>query len=114
MSTITLAPAPVRTRLRLTRRGRVVITGLVSLPLVLGVLFTSLNGGGATATSERSAASFEYVTIQAGESLWGLAESIAPDADPRDVISDILSLNQVSTADVHPGLRLALPAAYTG
>jgi hypothetical protein len=114
MSTIALAPAPVRTRLRLTRRGRVVITGLVSLPLVVGVLFGSLNGGGATATSEHTTPSFEYVTVQAGDSLWGLAESIAPDADPRDVISELLSLNQVSTADVHPGLRLAVPAAYAG
>lgn len=112
MSSIALAPAPVHSRLRLTRRGRAVITALVSLPLVIGVLITSLNGGEATATPDSGTASFEYVTIQAGQSLWGLAESIAPDADPRDVIADILSLNQVSTADVHPGLRLALPTAY--
>ncbi|MET1044596.1 MAG: hypothetical protein ABWX59_10845 [Microbacteriaceae bacterium] len=116
-STVLIGTAPrpasvVRSRLRLTRRGRVVFTALASLPLVIGAVAVSLNGGGAVATSDAAVSSFEYVTVGAGESLWGLAESIAPSADPRDVITDILSLNQVSVADVHPGVQLALPEAY--
>jgi len=107
-TTPTVAP-----RLRLTRRGRTVLTGLASLPLVVAAVAVSLNGGGAIATADSTESSFEYVTVSAGESLWGLAESIAPAADPRDVIADILSLNQLTTADVHPGLQLALPTVYT-
>ena len=99
-------------RLRLTRRGRVVFTGLTSLPLVLAAVALSLNGGGAIATADASAARFDYVTVGAGESLWSLAESIAPAADPREVIADILSLNQLTAADVHPGVTLAVPAVY--
>ncbi|WP_166871204.1 hypothetical protein [Salinibacterium sp. ZJ450] len=118
MSTALIGTTPrpttvVRSRLRLTRRGRVVFTALASLPLVVGALVVSLNGGGAVATTDASIPSFEYVTVGAGESLWGLAESLAPSADPRDVITDILSLNQLSIGDVHPGVQLALPEVYS-
>lgn len=112
---MTTAPstAPISSRFTITRRGRVVLTALAALPLVIGALFVALNGGVATASDTGSAGtSFEYVTIHAGESLWQLAESIAPNSDPRDVIAEIVSLNRLSTDAVEPGQRLAIPADY--
>jgi len=44
--------------------------------------------------------------------LWQLAEHIAPSADPREVIADIVNLNQLPSESVQPGQRLALPAEY--
>jgi LysM repeat protein len=70
-----------------------------------------LNGGGATATSS-SGADLEEVTVKAGQTLWSIAEDIAPAADPRDVISDILSVNQLESGSVQAGQRLMLPAGY--
>ncbi|MGO4692246.1 LysM peptidoglycan-binding domain-containing protein [Glaciibacter sp. 2TAF33] len=108
------ASAPT-TRLHLTRRGRVVFTTLAAVPLVAAALAFALNGGIAAATSElgqSSAVQFDYVTVQSGQSLWELAESIAPTADPRDVIADIVRLNQLQSEDVQPGQSLALPAGY--
>jgi len=99
-------------RLRLTKRGRVVFTSLAAVPVVAGVMLLALNGGGATATSS-SGAELEEVTVQAGQSLWSLAEDIAPDVDPRDVVSDILSVNQLPTGSVQAGQRLMLPAEYS-
>ena len=103
-------------RLRITRRGRIVLASLVSLPLIAGlVAFAILGFGGAssaTASGDAGSASFEYVTVQAGETLWGLAEEIAPAADPRDVIADIVNLNQLSSAEVQPGQKLAVPSRY--
>jgi hypothetical protein len=98
-------------RLRLTRRGRVVFTGLAAVPLVVGVMFAALNGGGATATS--SSGELELITLQAGQSLWQLAEEIAPASDPRDVISDILAVNELESGSVQAGQRIALPAEYS-
>lgn len=109
----TIESAPVRTRLRLTRRGRAVFTALAAVPVVLGAFGLALNGGGALASGAGSEVRFEYVTVDAGESLWSLAEQIAPSADPRDVIDAIVSLNQLTTAMLEPGQRLAVPAAYT-
>ena len=58
-------------------------------------------------------ASFEHVTVAAGESLWELAAWIAPEADPRQVVSDLVALNQLSTTEVQPGQRLAIPLQYS-
>jgi hypothetical protein len=103
-----------RTHLRLTRRGRVVLTTLAALPLVLGSVVLAVNGGGAAAegTSSGGSAAFEYVTVDSGQSLWELAQTIAPKQDPRDVIADIVNLNQLPSEAVQPGQRLALPAGY--
>ena len=111
--TIGHATAP-RTHLRLTRRGRIVFTTLAAVPLVLGSIAVAVNGGVAAAegTAGVGAAAFEYVTVDAGQSLWELAESIAPKQDPRDVIADIVNLNQLASEAVQPGQRLALPAGY--
>lgn len=114
MTAITLtATQPQLARLRLTRRGRIVFTTLVAGPLAVMALVTVLNGGIATATSDIATGTFNYVTVESGQSLWQVAESIAPNADPRDVISDIVRLNQLETSVVHPGERLAIPPAYS-
>ena len=104
------APLP---RLRLTRRGRAVVITLVTGMTIALALALALNGGMATATTELSTGSFQYVTVEAGQSLWQLAESVAPGSDPRDVISDIVHLNQLQSSVVHPGERLAIPTAYS-
>lgn len=100
-----------RTRLRLTRRGRVVVTALAALPIILGVLIGSLASGGAIAGIDDGTqpAVFDTMVVGAGDSLWGIAESIAPTADPREVILEIMRLNGLRDAVVQPGQRLALP-----
>ena len=118
------ATHPVRahgtTRLHFTRRGRVVFTSLAALPLVAVALVVALNGGMAAAegtdtdtvgfgTVGFDTVGFEYVTIQPGQSLWQLAVSLAPASDPRDIIAEIVSLNQLSSDSVQAGQRLALP-----
>jgi hypothetical protein len=112
-------PAP----LRITKRGRAVVTMLAAIPLVAGALVFAVNGGMATATQVGSSATFEaatfdavtfkYVTVASGQSLWQLAAALAPSADPRDVVSDIVHLNQLDGADVQPGQQLAIPAQYS-
>jgi LysM repeat protein len=71
----------------------------------------ALNGGGAVATDSGSSTTFSYVTVEAGQSLWQLAQTLAPTADPRDVIAEIVSLNQIK-GEIQPGQRLAIPAGY--
>jgi hypothetical protein len=119
VSTTFRASAPVSrlhpaTRLHLTRRGRVVFTTAAAVPIVIGALFFAVNGGGAVATYTSSTAQFHYVTVQSGQSLWSIATTVAPSADPRDVIAAIVSLNQLQSAVVTPGQRVAIPAQYAG
>lgn len=100
----------VMTRLRLTRRGRAVIAALVSLPLVIALAAMALNGGGATATSGGDRIS--TVTVEAGESLWSVAASIAPGASTADVVADLIAVNDLQSASLVPGQTLVIPERY--
>ena len=97
-------------RLRLTKRGRGVLTFLAATPLVIAAFLYALNGGGATASLEGSNVPFEYITVESGQTMWQLAEDLAPHADPRDVIAQLVQFNQLDSADVYAGQELAVPA----
>ena len=105
------AAAPTRTatpRLRMTVRGRRVLMTLSTAPLVIGAAMLVLNGGAATATSDSG--SLEYVSVEAGQSLWQIAEIIAPTEDPRTVIDEIVAINGLDSVNIVPGQQLAIPA----
>jgi LysM repeat protein len=53
--------------------------------------------------------SFTYVSIHSGDTLWSLADRYAGNADHRDWIADLVSLNNLSSNNLQPGQRLALP-----
>jgi len=120
MSTVTLtAPAThiahSRTRLRLTARGRRVLAALAALPVVGAVAVATFAGGAALGSNDTGAAAgtFRSVTVMPGDSLWGIAERVAPDADPREVVNEIISLNVLPNAAVDAGERIAIPTEYT-
>jgi hypothetical protein len=113
MSVLTVSPTPVLPRLRITARGRAVLLTLAASPLVIAAVILGLSGGDANASLEDSSVTFTYVTVGAGQSLWSIAEELAPQADPREVVADIVSLNQLGSADVEAGERIALPTEYT-
>ncbi|MBC7592163.1 MAG: LysM peptidoglycan-binding domain-containing protein [Salinibacterium sp.] len=99
-------------RLRMTKRGRSVLTAVVAAPLVISAVFFGLNGGQATASLDGPDVAFQYVTVSSGETLWQLAGELAPTADPREVIDQIMQLNQLRSSDVFSGQQLAIPAQY--
>ncbi|AOY56221.1 MAG: hypothetical protein RI933_154 [Actinomycetota bacterium] len=98
---------PTQRAVVLNRSGR----KFVRTAIVLAVLSTSLFGfvGQATAGSESSQAQFTYVTVSAGETLWQLAERVAPNTDPREWIAQVVSLNGLTDNQVHPGQQIAIP-----
>lgn len=117
MTTISAPPiafSTPRTRLRLTTRGRRLLAFVAALPAVIALAWAVLGGGSALASLETgaSAASFETVTVASGDTLWSIAEEIAPAADPRDVVDALASLNAVDGAALRAGQRLAVPAEY--
>lgn len=105
-----MSTATAPTRLRITRRGRAVLSFLVAAPIVAVILGLALAGGEATATS--GPGEIPVVTVEAGQNLWQVAEAIAPDANPADVVADILAINELSGASVMPGQTLVIPARY--
>lgn len=119
MSTITLGrtawtAAPIaEPRLRITRRGRAVLAVLIAVPLAIAAVIGGVGAVGATATDRTGSNSYAHVTVRSGESLWQLAEHLAPNADPREVVADIADLNGLGSGVIQPGQRLAIPPQYT-
>ncbi|SDQ38953.1 LysM peptidoglycan-binding domain-containing protein [Leucobacter chromiiresistens] len=101
--------------LRLTRRGRIVLGALATI-LVAGVLalLASLAAPEAMASGEGpNGEQFEYVVVQPGSSLWSLASDLDPAADPRDLITEIVQLNQLDDSSVQAGEAIAVPLRYS-
>ena len=106
--------APRSTRLRVTRRGRRVLAFAAALPAVVVLGIAIVSGGSAIAGADRDAAStsFSTVTVTYGDTLWSIAEQVAPLADPRDVVDDIARLNALPDGTIVLGQELAIPAEY--
>jgi LysM repeat protein len=111
---VTGGEKPIRTPVavppaRLTRRGRIVVTGVSAL------LIGALSAGFATAaqaTRTGSGSPGRYVTkvtVLSGQSLWSLGEAYDPDADTRLIIQEIQQLNSMSGDQVQPGEVLWVP-----
>jgi hypothetical protein len=99
--------------LRLTRRGRVVLIGipLVILAAILLSLAGFLNSPAKAADSaaDLSVTPTITVTVQSGQSLWAIAGAAAPERDARDVVADIVQLNNLTAGGVVPGQQLFVP-----
>jgi hypothetical protein len=49
--------------------------------------------------------------VRPGETLWGIAERVAPDADPRSTIARLESMNHLASSTVPAGSVLVVPVA---
>ncbi|MDQ1556456.1 MAG: hypothetical protein QOI02_1458 [Actinomycetota bacterium] len=105
--------APAAPQLRITARGRAVLLALVATPLVLVAIALGMNAGGATATSQAPVHPLQTVIVLPGQSLWQVAEQVAPTSDPREFIQDVVDLNGLGSAVVQPGQQLDIPAEYS-
>ena len=100
--------------LRLTRRGRLVF--FIGPLILLAALLLSLSGflnapaKASESVSELSVTPTVTVTVQPGESLWAIAGTVAPERDPRDVVAEMVQLNNLDAARVRPGQTLFVPA----
>lgn len=100
---------PVRRVSPEVRRRR---TLLVLLGLGLAALAIPLGGpSGASHTTGPAAAAIpagvRAYTVQAGDSLWSIAERLDPAGDPRPLVSQMAA--QIGSYQVYPGERITLP-----
>ena len=105
---------PKQPPLRLTRRGRFVFFGVPLILLAAFILsfsgFLNAPAKAADSADQLSVTPTVSVTVQPGESLWAIAGSVAPERDPRDVVADIVQLNNLDAAGVMPGQQLFVPS----
>jgi hypothetical protein len=101
--------APVaRPAVRLTRRGRLVVTMLLTV-LVLAAFLVA--GGASVATREAGdPVPTRTVEVQQGQTLWAIASEIAEPGEIRDMVYTIERLNSLPDATLTEGQVLAVPA----
>jgi hypothetical protein len=107
----TVARPPARPgRLRLTRRGRLVVF-LSFLLAAVAVVFVALSGT-ATGSGERGRpVPVTTVQVEPGDTLWSIATRAAPGQDPRDLIDEIEELNGLD-GSLQVGTEIAVPAHH--
>lgn len=97
-----LAPAPADA----SRRG-------VALLVVMAVTFAVVCGlvslGQAAASLPEVPRETSVVRVGAGETVWDVAERVAPGSDVRAVTARILELNGMNRRAVEPGMPLRVP-----
>jgi predicted Zn-dependent protease len=87
--------------------GWLVLVGVLAFVVVLGL--------GWFATSESTGSVPQHtvqVQVHPGETLWGIAERLAPNDQPAAVVDRIRQLNGLAAADqLYPGELLQVPSA---
>lgn len=96
-------------RLRLTRRGRFVLLVMPALLALSGALI-ALSGPAIAEASPRAAVTPQAVVVGSGDSLWTIAERIAPHTDPRVVVAALRHANGLHGSAPAAGSVLLLPA----
>ena len=112
-STSTTRPRQSSGGLKLTRRGRFVVRFAIFAVLVLATiaLTNGLLGGGtaARAGAESVSPATSMVVVQPGQTMWSIANQVAPEHDAREVIARIKDLNHLTSAALVPGQALIVP-----
>ncbi len=92
----------------LTHRGRALLV-LALVALLLAAFSLGRTKSEASTSTERPV--LTQVTVQQGETLWAVAQRLAPEADPRQVIEVIRRVNHLEGSTLQVGQQLLLPAA---
>ena len=107
------SPTVTAPKLKITRRGRLAVTALGSLVVALGAVFGSqLSLPSAEASNETSATEFGYILPAYGDTMWSIAERLDPSADPRDLVYEIVLLNQLPDSSLRANEPLAVPLRF--
>ena len=97
-------------RIVLNRRGRLARTLVV---LSLAIVAASVAGGQAganTSQSQRSSAdTFITVTVAPGDTIWSLANRVAPAGEAGALVSAIIEINSLGSGDVEAGQKIRIP-----
>ncbi|HVA60239.1 MAG TPA: LysM peptidoglycan-binding domain-containing protein [Mycobacteriales bacterium] len=94
-------------RLRLTRRGRVTIVAAAMLGLF--AFFSLGRVSLQAATGPGRAPQLRHLVVTSGQTLWEIANQVAPDSDPRATVDELMALNHLGRPQLVPGEVLVLP-----
>ena len=102
--------------MRLTRRGRLVVTGLVMLVAIVTATLLWMSVAGSVQASSRGGPAprspyqgLTRVVVQPGQTLWSIAAAAEPSANAWAVIQQIIEVNALNGPQVRAGELLWVP-----
>jgi len=106
-----LAVQPEPATLRLTKRGRMLLTAVSVLVFGAAILVLGLRVAGVLEPGPHFTHTVS-VQVAPGQTLWSIAQDTNPGQDPAAVVEKIANLNNLTTpADITPGQTLQIPVA---
>ena len=108
ISTRAAAKSLTAGHIRLTRRGRLALLVAAVLCMLLG--FSLGDTLSFTAGTISPPPASHSIVVQPGQTLWGIATQVAPHADPRATIQQIIVLNHLPSTGLQAGQSLAVPS----
>ncbi|WP_371403557.1 LysM peptidoglycan-binding domain-containing protein [Kribbella sp. NBC_00662] len=97
--------------LRLTRRGRMLLTALSVLIFGSAIVVLGLRVSGVLEPGPHFTHTVP-VQVAPGQTLWSIAQNTNPTEDPATIVEKIADLNKLSSpADITPGETLQIPIA---
>jgi hypothetical protein len=108
---VATAPARRAAPLRLTRRGRLVLAAVALLTAMVVVLLLAPGAAGVSGHQPARAAyqNMKQIVVRPGQSLWSIAVTADPSADPRIVVQQIIEANALGGASIRAGQLLWVP-----
>jgi nucleoid-associated protein YgaU len=97
--------AMARTRVR--RRRTVALLSLA----VIGAAWAGPVARGVTGAPDAEPVSRSSYVVRPGDSLWDIAERVAPGTDPRPLVDAIVESNHLDPSSLTPGQRLVIPTS---
>jgi hypothetical protein len=95
-------------RVRLTRRGKVVV--LVGAVLAIALLVVLLGSSSLASDNAGTPQATTTVTVMPGHTLWEIATEANPNGDIRQTVDDIVRLNSLPNASaLQMGSEIAVP-----
>lgn len=105
------AVAVAQPKFRLSRRAKQVRTVfLLAIVITVANQFPHFVAGASATDTKVNPGAITYVSVHAGDTLWSLAQRLAPNTDPRDWIDTVSTMNNLGTAGIFAGERLAVPS----
>ena len=102
---VRMARTDVRRRRRLTAAALGVAVAVV-LSAPMAAALGRHQGPAAGSPARRSE---QVYVVRSGDSLWSIAERLAPGADPRPLVDAIVERNGVDPGSILPGQSLVIP-----
>ena len=102
-----VAATPAAAPVRLTRRGRLVLT--VLFLVVVSVVLTVFGATSAATGEAGTPVPTRSVVVEPGDTLWGIAAEVAAPGEVREMTHRIQELNAMSGSGIAVGQELAVP-----